>query len=290
MINSTQALYENLYQRILPAAQSPGECRSITLLLLNHYYQLDALAVALDKSLSPGLPADVLQDIVARLQQQEPIQYILETAYFLNREWMVTTDVLIPRPETEELVTLILRENKLPGLHVLDIGTGSGCIAITLAQELNHAHVDAVDISEQALKVARHNTVRHQAAVTWHQMDIFESPLPDKKWDIIVSNPPYVCTSEKQHMQQRVLSYEPTQALFVPDENPLIFYKRIAQLASTHLKPTGKLYLEINERFGTDVATLFNKHPFKEVYIGKDLHGKDRWVTARIAHQNTAIS
>ncbi len=148
MINSTQALYENLYQRILPAAQSPGECRSITLRLLNHYYQCNALAVSLDRRLSPSLPTDVLQDIVVRLHQQEPIQYILQTAYFLDLKFMVTPGVLIPRPETEELVSLILRENTLSGLQVLDIGTGSGCIAITLEQELSHAHVDALDISE----------------------------------------------------------------------------------------------------------------------------------------------
>ncbi len=140
------------------------------------------------------------------------------------------------------------------------------------------------------MKVARSNATRHQSGVNWYQMDVLQSPLPDKKWDIIVSNPPYVCISEKQHMQQRVLSYEPAQALFVPDGTPLIFYERIAQLASTHLKPTGKLYLEINERFGADLATLFNKYQFREVCIGKDLHGKDRWITARTPYQNTAIS
>jgi len=281
MINSTKSLYENLYQRILPAVQSPDECRAITLRLLSHYYQCDGLAVSLDKKLSLELPTDVLEEIVIRLHQQEPIQYILQTAYFLDLQFMVTPAVLIPRPETEELVLLILRENTLSGLQVLDIGTGSGCMAITLEQELSHAQVDAIDISEQALKVARRNAALHQAHISWHQMDILQSPLPDKKWDIIVSNPPYVCVSEKQHMHQRVLSYEPAQALFVPDEAPLVFYEQIAQLASTHLKPAGKLYLEINERFGADLATLFNKHQFREVCIGKDLNGKDRWITAR---------
>jgi release factor glutamine methyltransferase len=177
-----------------------------------------------------------------------------------------------------------LHENTLPGLKVLDIGTGSGCIAIKLKQGLTHAHVDALDMSEQALEVARHNGELHQARINWYQLDILQNPLPDKKWNIIVSNPPYVCISEKQHMQQRVVSYEPAQALFVPDETPLVFYKRIAYLASIHLKPAGKLYLEINEHFGADVAVLLKQHPFEEVRIGQDLHGKDRWVTARMTH------
>lgn len=281
MIHSIRALYENLYQRILPAVQSADECSAITLRLLDHYYQYDAVTVALNKRISPGLPTNVLQDIVVRLHQQEPIQYILQTAHFLDLTLMVTPAVLIPRPETEELISLILRENTLAGIEVLDIGTGSGCIAIALQQGLPHAYVDAVDISEQALEVARHNATLYQASINWYQLDVLRQPLPNKKWDIIVSNPPYVATSEKQQMQQRVLGYEPAGAIFVPDATPLLFYERIAELASTHLKPTGKLYLEINERFGPDLTRLFTKYLFKEVSIGKDFRGKDRWITAR---------
>lgn len=290
MLTTTRALYDNLYQRILPAVQSPGECRSITLRLLNHYYQSDAIAVALDTKLSAGLSTDILEGIVARLHQQEPIQYILQTAYFLDLEFMVTPAVLIPRPETEELVSFILHENRAPGLQVLDIGTGSGCIAITLQQKLPNAQVDALDISEQALQVARLNASHHQAHISWHQMDVLHDSLPEKKWDIIASNPPYVCASEKQHMQQRVNFYEPAQALFVSDETPLLFYERIAKLASTHLKPTGKIYLEINERFGADLAKLLDTYEFRAICIGKDLQGKDRWITACVPHQNPVIS
>ncbi|ACE05477.1 modification methylase, HemK family [Candidatus Amoebophilus asiaticus 5a2] len=285
MIKSSRVLYNNLYQRILPAVESPGECRAIVLRLVEYYFQIDALAITLDKPLVHTFSTDILAEIVQRIHQHEPIQYILGEAPFMNRNFFVNPSVLIPRPETEELVQLIIKENSKPGLHILDIGTGSGCIAITLAKDLSDAQVDGLDISEPALKVARSNAQRLQANVNWIQANILQDPLPGRKWDIIVSNPPYVCLSEKEQMQQRVLAYEPAQAIFVSDEAPLIFYEQIIQLASTYLQPTGKLYLEINERFGLALASKLADKQFNNIYIEQDLQGKDRWVKATAPYQ-----
>ncbi|MHB9147776.1 MAG: peptide chain release factor N(5)-glutamine methyltransferase [Candidatus Amoebophilus sp.] len=285
MIKSSRALYNNLYQRILPAVESAGECRAVVLRLVEYYFQIDALAITLDKPLVHTFSTDILAEIIQRIHQHEPIQYILGEAPFMNRNFFVNRSVLIPRPETEELVQLIIKENSKPGLHILDIGTGSGCIAITLAKDLSDAQVDGLDISGPALKVARSNAQRLQANVSWIQANILQDPLPERKWDIIVSNPPYVCLSEKEQMQQRVLAYEPAQAIFVSDEAPLIFYEQIIQLASTHLQPTGKLYLEINERFGLALASKLADKQFNDIYVEQDLQGKDRWVKATAPHQ-----
>ncbi|OJW67363.1 MAG: protein-(glutamine-N5) methyltransferase, release factor-specific [Candidatus Amoebophilus sp. 36-38] len=282
MIKNSKALYHNLYQRILPAVESEAACRAITLRLLEYFFQCDNLALTLDKPLVNPVPVDILTDAIERLHQQEPIQYILEEAPFMNRNFHVNPAVLIPRPETEELVTLILKENTNSNLHVLDLGTGSGCIAITLAKELSNAQVDALDVSGPALEVARHNAIRCQANINWIHLDILKGPLPEKKWGIFVSNPPYVCASEQRWMHKRVLAYEPPEAIFVSDENPLLFYERIIYLAKAHLQPAGKLYLEINEKFGFELTHLLASHQFKNIRIGKDLQGKDRWVTAFI--------
>jgi release factor glutamine methyltransferase len=281
MIESSRALYNNLYQRILPTLEDPRECRSMVLRLLEHYFQINATAITLDKPLAHALPTDILADTIQRLHQQEPIQYIVEKAPFINRDFFVNLSVLIPRPETEELVQLIIKENNTPGLHILDIGTGSGCIAITLAKEMPDAQVDGLDISLSALETARYNAQHLQANVNWIQANILKDPLPIKKWDIIVSNPPYVCLSEQEQMQPRVLAYEPAQAIFVADETPLLFYEKIIELASTHLRPTGKLYLEINERFGLALAARLTDNHFKDIHIGQDLQGKDRWIKAK---------
>jgi release factor glutamine methyltransferase len=284
MIKTSKDLYNNLYRRILPSVESTGECRAVVLRLLDYYFQIDTIALTLNKPLVHELSIDILADVVQRLYKQEPIQYILEEAPFMNRDFFVTTSVLIPRPETEELVQLILKENRTPGLRVLDIGTGSGCIAITLAKDLRDAQVDGLDISPQALEVARYNAQHLQAAINWIEADVLQHPLPEKKWDIIVSNPPYVCLSEQEQMKQCVLAYEPTQAIFVSDKTPLIFYEKIIELASTHLQPTGKLYLEINEKFGATLVSKLANKQFKDIHIGQDFQGKDRWVKAKAPH------
>lgn len=280
MLTSSKLLYNNLYQRILPTALSAGECRAITLRLLEYFFRIDALSITLDNPLNPALPIDVLSGVIRRLGEQEPIQYILNQANFMGRDFYVNRAVLIPRPETEELVSLILQENTQPGLKVLDIGTGSGCIAISLAKSLPTPHVDALDISEQALEVGKQNAAYWQVKINWIKANILNNSLPKKKWDIFVSNPPYVRVSEKNIMQKRVLAYEPHQAIFVSDETPLIFYDRIIELAKLHLQPAGKLYFEINEDFGSQIAQRLANNKFTNINIGKDLQGKDRWIRA----------
>jgi release factor glutamine methyltransferase len=276
---SSKSLYWEIYQAILPSIQQEQECQAITQRLLSHYFQLDPVRIALEKPITPS-PAQrqLLSVAIERLKNQEPIQHVLGEAHFLGRDFQVSPAVLIPRPETEALVQYIIDENPQVGPHVLDIGTGSGCIAITLQQALSQATVHALEIDPEALKIAQINAKRLGATVHFIQADILHEPLPAQHWDIIVSNPPYVRISEQKQMQRRVLAYEPARALFVPDEQPLIFYEKIVALAPQYLAPAGKLYLEINEAFGAAVASLLIHTGFEAVCIRKDLHGKDRWV------------
>jgi release factor glutamine methyltransferase len=229
-------------------------------------------------SLSPS-QQQLLFAAIARLRNQEPIQYVLGEAPFLGRNFRVSPAVLIPRPETEALVQYIIDDNPQIGAHVLDIGTGSGCIAITLQKELPQATVYALEVDPEALNMAKINAARLGATVHFIQADILHDPLPTQHWDIMVSNPPYVRIAEQKQMKRRVLAYEPAKALFVPDTQPLIFYETIVALAPQYLTPAGKLYLEINEAFGAAVASLFMHAGFEEICIKQDLHGKDRWVT-----------
>jgi|688.fasta_scaffold78506_3 release factor glutamine methyltransferase len=280
---SSKALYRQVYDAILPSILERQECSAITRRLLEHYFQLDAVRMVLDHPilLSPA-QRQLLSTAIARLKNQEPIQYVLGEAPFLGRDFKVSPAVLIPRPETESLVQYIIDNNPQVGARILDIGTGSGCIAITLQQELSQATVHALEVDPEALHIAQINAKRLGATVQFIQADILQETLPTQHWDIIVSNPPYVCIAEQKQMQHCVLAYEPTKALFVPDEQPLIFYKRIAALASEHLAPSGKLYLEINEAFGTIITSLLIDAGFKEVCIRQDLHGKDRWVACKL--------
>jgi release factor glutamine methyltransferase len=211
------------------------------------------------------------------------VQYVLGTAHFAGLELEVTPATLIPRPETEELVQLIARAHAgRPGLRVLDVGTGSGCLAIALACELVQAQVLAVDISGEALAVARRNAARYAPEVAFQQLDILTT-TPDiapGTLDVLVSNPPYVRDSERAQMRDNVLSWEPATALFVPDADPLLFYKRLAELATVLLKPGGAVYLEINEALGTETAALFPETNFAAVRVVSDFFGRTRFVRA----------
>lgn len=276
---TSKTLYHTILQAILPTLQHEGECQAITQRLLAHYFHLDMVAVLLDTPLNISrTQAQLLHKAIARLQGHEPIQYVLGETWFMNRRFQVSPAVLIPRPETEALVQHIIQENPRAGSRVLDIGTGSGCIAITLQQELLHAIVAALDIDAAALRVAQANAEELGATVQWVQTDLLQEPLPAQRWDIMVSNPPYVRQSEQTTMQRQVLDYEPAKALFVPNDQPLVFYERIVSLAPQHLRPAGKLYLEINEAFGAAVADLLVGAGFGAVCVMQDLHGKDRWV------------
>jgi release factor glutamine methyltransferase len=219
-----------------------------------------------------------------RLLNQEPIQYVLGHTCFYGRSFMVSPHVLIPRPETEELVDWIIREHRTveAEYQIIDIGTGSGCISITLAKELAEAQVTAVDISSQALQTAQANARLNHAELSWIEADILKyeqfPALINLKLDMVVSNPPYVTQAEKTLMHTNVLDYEPHLALFVSNEDPLLFYRRIAGYCQHHLKPGGVSYLEVNEQYAQQVAELLQNYGFKQIHIQVDMFGKERFV------------
>lgn len=235
-----------------------------------------------NSNLSPTINLKI-KEIVERLTHFEPIQYILGQADFMDFEFQVVPGVLIPRPETEELVDLIVRENRHFKGKILDLGTGSGCIAISLAKLLPGWQTEAWDVSPTALQCAAGNARRLQANVRFLQMDILNPnlSLSDTHYDILVSNPPYVCDSEKDAMSPNVLEHEPHIALFVPDSDPLIFYRTIALLGRSLLTPQGLLYFEINCRFGPEVVCLLEEVGYQEISLITDISGKDRIVRAR---------
>lgn len=221
-----------------------------------------------------------LESILSRLCNFEPIQYVQGTARFLGRTFRVTPGVLIPRPETEELVERMLEE-VAPASRILDIGTGSGCIAVTLSKELPEAEVTAWDISGEALAIAGDNNRLLQTSVQFVQRDVLTyQPTEDEYFDVIVSNPPYVTETEKKDMEPNVLNWEPSGALFVPDSDPLRFYRRIGELGRSMLTVGGRLYFEINRAFGEAVASMLRKQGYTNVRIRKDISGNDRYVIA----------
>ncbi|MBD5355681.1 MAG: peptide chain release factor N(5)-glutamine methyltransferase [Bacteroides sp.] len=227
-----------------------------------------------------GFLQEEVNKILGRLLKHEPIQYITGEARFHGLQLKVTPDVLIPRPETAELVDIIVdnADNK-EDLQVLDVCTGSGCIAVALARSLKFPSITAVDISSAALEVARENSTALKAKVKYVEADIFKW-TPANTFDMIVSNPPYIDESEKNGMDDNVLKYEPAQALFVPDSNPLIFYKRIASIAKDALNPGGKLYFEINPRHADSLSSYLSGMDFSDVEIIKDSFDKERFITA----------
>ncbi len=221
-----------------------------------------------------------LESILARLHNFEPIQYILGEARFLGRTFRVAPGVLIPRPETEELVEMMLKELS-PVSRVLDVGTGSGCIAISLAKELPESQVTAWDVSGEALSIAAANSKALQASVRFEQRDVLTyEPCVVDCYDVIVSNPPYVTEAEKQEMEHNVLDWEPSLALFVPDTDPLRFYRRIAVLGLEMLTSGGKLYFEINRAFGKDTVAMLCETGYRAVRLQKDISHNDRFVIA----------
>ncbi|KAF2519375.1 peptide chain release factor N(5)-glutamine methyltransferase [Flavobacterium salilacus subsp. salilacus] len=239
-----------------------------------------------DLALNPD--AELTADEVAKwdvvlhaLKKQKPIQYIFGTAHFYGLELKVNESTLIPRPETEELVEWIIKENTDKGkINILDIGTGSGCIAIALAKNLPNATVYAIDVSAEALKVAQENAKANNTNVTFWQKDILTTEELPQQFDVIVSNPPYVRHLEKQEIKSNVLDYEPHLALFVEDNDPLLFYKKIAVLAKKSLTTNGKLYFEINQYLGKETAHMLEEYHYKNVEIRKDLYGNNRMIGA----------
>ncbi|MDR0750519.1 MAG: peptide chain release factor N(5)-glutamine methyltransferase [Tannerellaceae bacterium] len=263
----------------------PGEIKSFIRLIADYVCGLQPhqLLMCKNKELS-GTEKKEIERIVERLRQWEPIQYILGETTFYGLRFLVNPSVLIPRPETEELVDLILKEYTGKSLRALDIGTGSGCIAIALSRYLPDAEVAAVDISEEALQTAGANNRANHTAVSFIQTDILSTERAKEEirgtFDLIVSNPPYVMEREKDRMGKNVLLYEPEQALYVPDNVPLLFYHKIACFGRDKLNKGGSLYIEINEQCGNETVCLLQREGYKKVELRRDISGKDRMIRA----------
>lgn len=225
---------------------------------------------------------DYFKQAQERLQNWEPIQHIIGKAYFFGNEFLVNEHTLIPRPETEELIEWIANNSKNESTSVLDIGTGTGCIAISLAQQLLNAQISAMDISAEALKKAQQNAAKLNAKVNFIQQNVLELKEFNEFYDVVVSNPPYVRESEKALMKANVLDFEPETALFVEDSDPLIFYRKIAELFLAKAKKTSQLYFEINEYLAQELSELLYNLGFTTVEVKKDFRGKDRMLKATL--------
>ena len=281
--NSSKALFQHIQQRLLPFMEAP-EAGQQAYWLLEALYGESRTDVILDTPLQLNQEdEEALEKLLQRLEAHEPIQYVLGEAPFFGHVFRVNPAVLIPRPETEELVEFICRRHaEERGLQLLDIGTGSGCIAISLALCLSEAKVSAVDVSAAALEVAQENARLLQADVRFFESNILEAyPAELPLLDVLVSNPPYVRQLEKSLMKPNVMNWEPHTALFVEDADPLLFYRRIAALAVQYLNEGGWLYFEINEAYGKQVADMLEAHDFTAVQVLQDLQGKDRMVQAQ---------
>ena len=258
-----------------------GESKAIAMMLLQEYLSIDRAKLIINDELHVAENILLLiNKTIGRLCKNEPVQHILGKSNFYGRDFKVGPDVLIPRPETEELVDLIINNHKGQVFDLIDIGTGSGCIPITLSLELDGCQASGIDVSSEALATARKNAANLQASVNFEELDILED-VPSGKFDVVVSNPPYITLAEKNLMHENVLNYEPNLALFVPDDKPLLFYERICELCQSVLKPEGFLYFEINEHFGEETLEVLVAYGFKETRLIKDLSGKDRIVLGR---------
>ena len=261
---------------------SGRELQQIVFELLEHFGFTRVQAIACPDAKLSETDYQRLSGQLKRLADSEPLQYVIGTEQFMDMDFCVCRDVLIPRPETAELVRLVADRCTAPLPRIADIGTGSGCIAVSLAKLIGGAQVTAVDVSEAALAVARQNAEHNGAQVEFVCADILADNqlFAQQSLDIVVSNPPYVTESDKQQMSRNVLDYEPHLALFVPDADPLLFYRRIATLSAQWLKSGGQLFFEINERFGCETVQLIENLQFDNVELHRDFYGKDRMVSA----------
>lgn len=282
----------NQFIKALEPEYGQREARSISKIVFQYIFNKQPHQLQIDDTAVEDEQAKQLQIVRERLLKHEPLQYIIGEAEFYGLNFNLTPSVLIPRPETEELVDWVIKDyhtasaayagNKV--IRILDIGTGSGCIAISLKKHLELAEVTAIDISNYALEVARENAMKNAVDVEFRLADI----LDEKHWpelgifDIIISNPPYIGEDEKVEMPRNVLDYEPDLALFVNPDDPLIFYRKIVLFAKSNLKSEGKLFFETHEKYGKEVAELLKKNNFKKVELRNDLSGKARMVLSII--------
>lgn len=276
-------LKQTFIHQLLPL-YSKGEAEHFFRILLENFWNIGRLDFFRDREKqAQSYQQEMVENAIKDLLNHKPIQHITGKAYCFERAFKVNENVLIPRPETEELISIILKENDQQSLDILDIGTGSGIIPITLLLEQPTYKVSALDVSESALNVARKNAQNWGVEVDFIQMDILNpdaySHFSPRSLDLIVSNPPYVLESEKAQMQKNVLDFDPHLALFVEDDQALVFYKAISQFAQQTLKPKGKLYFEINEQFGKEMQLMLSDY-FQNVKVLKDFRDRDRFVVA----------
>lgn len=278
---------QHIFHNELDSLYGKDEVDSFFFILMEEFLNMNRLALSLQTNFIISKEEESLFfEALSKLKFEQPIQYILGKTEFFGLPFKVNEHTLIPRPETEELVGFVIKS--LPSLSlesnslkILDIGTGSGCIAISIAKSVTNAEVIAMDISQQALKVARENALMNDVNITFIESDILNESLWDSKFkdfefDVIVSNPPYVRQLEKSEMNKNVLNNEPHLALFVDDEDPLVFYRAIAKCASQYLKRAGQLYFEINQYLGVEMIDLLDAFGFQNIDLKKDIHGNDR--------------
>ena len=280
----------------LQTIQEDSEIESFFFILTEYLHHLKRIDISLNPDFEVSKSdLEKWNTIISELKTEKPIQYITGEAWFYGYRFEVNENTLIPRPETEELVEWIIESQKSKvksqkskaenltiqqsnHLSILDIGTGSGCIPIALKKEIPNAIVSAIDVSEKALEMARKNAVDNEVEVHFILQNILETESLDEKYDIIVSNPPYVRNLEKQEIKKNVLDYEPHLALFVEDNNALLFYRKIAELALTGLSSKGKLFFEINQYLGKETFELLENLGFKNIELRKDFVGNDRMI------------
>jgi release factor glutamine methyltransferase len=280
MLSNTKTIFDQLCNE-LADMYDEREIKLIIFRLLEDHLEISPSDILAGKeiALTPELEMAIGKSL-RRLKKKEPIQYVLGKAHFFGREFIVDRNVLIPRQETEELVDWIISSQHQVE-HILDIGTGSGCIAISLAMRYKGKQVTAWDISNQALTMAAKNARHHQVPVHFEMIDVLSTDVPANTFDLIVSNPPYIPTQQQAYMHANVLDFEPASALFVSDNKPLIFYSAICHLADCILRPGGWLYFEINELFGDQVVQMLEDYSFKDTELKRDINGKDRMVRGR---------
>ncbi|MFN3753548.1 peptide chain release factor N(5)-glutamine methyltransferase [Flavobacterium sp.] len=280
--------YKTTFFRELSSLYDEKEMESFFYLTLESFHDKKRI----DLALNPEMVMDSLQllrweSVLVELKKQKPIQYILGETEFYGLPFLVNENVLIPRPETEELVELIIEEEargkrQEARVRILDIGTGSGCIPIALKKNLPNATVYAIDVSEKALATAQKNAELNKVEVNFILKNILETEDLQQQFDIIVSNPPYVRNLEKAEINPNVLEFEPHLALFVEDNDALLFYRKITELAKKNLTPNGQLYFEINQYLGKETVELVKSFGFKNVLLHKDIYGNDRMILAAL--------
>jgi len=279
---------QDIFHKELDTIYGVNEVDSFFYLLIDYHFNLPKYITALEPNYVISKDDESkLFSALPQLNEQIPIQYIIGETEFYGLPFKVNENVLIPRPETEELVEWIINDVDSKPTSILDIGTGSGCIAIALAKKLSSSNISALDVSEDALKIAKHNAELNTVDVQFIKANILTKPSWNLEsqaleFDVIVSNPPYVRQQEKQQMKPNVLDNEPHLALFVEDDNPLVFYQSITEFAKQNLKKEGTLYFEINEHLGQEMCDLLKENSFKDIELKKDIYGKDRMIKATL--------